>query len=120
MTILIVDDDPDQLSLRSMVLAESGFETVQALDTASAKALAAEHRPQVAVVDLRLPSESDGLELLRALKLGDSAIRLLVLTGASPERLLRSPEASLVDDVFTKPASIRELIKRLQTYQREA
>ena len=84
MTVLIVDDDADQLNLRSMVLAKNGFETLQALDKASAKKLAALHHPEAAVVDLRLPTESEGLELLRALKLGDSAIRFSCLREHPP------------------------------------
>jgi two-component system, OmpR family, KDP operon response regulator KdpE len=118
MTVLIVDDDPDQLNLRGMVLSQNGFETLQALDKASAKTLAALHRPEAAVVDLRLPTERDGFELLRALKLGDSGIRLLVLTGASAEAVRHTPEANLIDDVLTKPASVRELIEHLRRYQR--
>jgi DNA-binding response OmpR family regulator len=120
MTVLIVDDDADQLNLRSMVLAKSGFETLQALDKASAKALAALHHPQAAVIDLRLPTESEGLELLRSLKLGDSAIRLLVLTGASADAVRHTPEANIIADVLTKPASARELIAHLRRYERNA
>ena len=103
MTILIVDDDPEQLNLRSMVLAQSGFETVLAGDAAEAKELAMRHRPHAAVVDLRLPRVSDGLELLRSLRLEHTGMKLIVLTGCSRESVMNTAESSWVTRYSLSP-----------------
>jgi CheY-like chemotaxis protein len=68
MKVLVADDDPDQLSLRSMLLERSGFQTMGAADPVSAAELAASQKPECAVIDLRLPTEERGLWLISELK----------------------------------------------------
>lgn len=114
MKILVVEDDLDQLSLRALVLARSGFETFEASDAASALKIAGEHAPQCAVVDLRLPTEQAGLALIRGFRDLDARLWIVVLTGADPTRFKRLPEAALVNDVFTKPVCSADLIARLK------
>ena len=116
MKVLVVEDNPDQLAVRTMLIESSGFEVLGAVDRKSAMESAGLGRPVCAVVDLRLPKESDGLQLIRELKHGDPAIRLIVLTGADPARFKRRPEAELVEVVMRKPASSGELIQRLKEF----
>ena len=66
MRVLLADDDPDQLSLRCMLLERSGFEAMGAGDYVSAVELAAIQKPECAVVDLRLPTEELGLRLVES------------------------------------------------------
>jgi DNA-binding response OmpR family regulator len=120
MKILVVDDDRDQLSLRSMLIERSGFETMEASDGASAMELAAARKPACAVLDLRLPTEDAGLQLIRDLKNLDAAMHLIVLTGGDPQRLGRHPEVKLVDELMTKPASSADLIARLRNFEASA
>lgn len=105
MTVLVVDDDPDQLLLRGMLLRQSGFETAEATDLPTALELAETYKPQLAVLDWRLPTEEMGLRLIRQLKTLNPAIRLFVLTGADPSRFSRHAERQLVDDVLLKGCS---------------
>ncbi len=114
MRVLLADDDCDQLQLRSMLLARSGFETLEAPDLSSALKLAAEQKPQCAVVDLRLPTEDIGLRLIRELKDLDAGIHLFVLTGADPEKFALRPERRLVDQVIVKGSSWSYLLRQLQ------
>jgi two-component system response regulator RegA len=113
MKVLLVDDDPDQLLLRGMLLRQSGFETAEATDILSAIEMALAYKPPLAVVDLRLPDEETGLSLIRQLKTLDPAIKLFVLTGADPTRFARHPESQLVEDVFVKGSSA-QLTQRLR------
>ena len=117
MTILIVDDDRDQRELRSLLLARNGFEAVPAADKASAKRLAAMHRPEAAVVDLGLPTVQDGLELIRDLKALNSAMRVVVLTGSTRSALAKDIDSAPVDDLFIKPASTAALVRKLRSYE---
>lgn len=105
MKVLLVDDDLDQLMLRGMLLRQFGFETAEATDIESAMEMAAECELQLAVLDLRLPTEQSGLSLIRQLKAQNPAIKLFVLTGADPKRFARYPERQLVEDVLLKGSS---------------
>jgi two-component system response regulator RegA len=77
---LIVDDDRVLRERLARALRDRGHETITACDFDEAIALAVRHRPERAVVDLRMPGRS-GLELVRELLATDATIRIIVLTG---------------------------------------
>jgi DNA-binding NtrC family response regulator len=115
MKVLLADDDPDQLSLRSLLLERSGFETIGAADHVSAAELAASEKPECAVVDLCLPTEERGLWLIGELKRLDPTIHILVLTGGNPVSLARQAAAALVEEIIVKGASSGPLIRKLKS-----
>lgn len=115
MKVLLADDDRDQLALRSLLLERSGFETIRASDWVSAAELAAAEKPECAVIDLRLPTEELGLELISELKRLDPAIRIVVITGGNPERVARQPVAKLIEEIVLKGASSGLLIRKLKS-----
>ncbi len=115
MKVLVVDDDPDQLVLRTMLLEQTGFETIRAADAGSAADLAAAEKPECAVVDLRLPTEELGLELIRELKRLDPAIHIVVITGGNPERVAREPVADLIEEILQKGGPSGLLISKLKS-----
>ena len=67
--VLIVDDHARNLKLARDVLLAAGFRTLVARNAAEAIALAAEHLPDVILMDLRLP-DMDGAEAARILAHG--------------------------------------------------
>ena len=113
MKVLLADDDEDQLAIREMLVAHSGFETLTASDAHSALRAAIISRPACAIVDLRFPTEELGLRLIRGLKKIDGQMRILVLTG-NPDALLRKPERALVEDVIQKGEPSGNLIRKLK------
>ncbi len=116
MKVLLVDDDVEQLSIRTMLLEKSGFAVVKASDAKRAREVAAEHRPNCVLMDLNVPTYADGLALIHDLKAMDDNVRVLILTGSDPRRFRQYPEARLVDGVFGKPTSSAALIRKLKTY----
>ncbi len=66
--VLIVDDNEKNRKLAGSILSAAGFRTIEAATATVALALAAEHVPDVVLMDLRLP-DIDGAEAAR--KLGD-------------------------------------------------
>lgn len=100
-----------------MLLAERGFDTVEASDCDSAIRMATAERPQCAVIDLRFPTEELGLRTVRELKKLDPNMHVLLLTGGHVDRLARRPEAALVDRILVKGNCSAELIARLGVIQ---
>ena len=83
-SVLIVDDHPVvRRGLRALLEVQDGIEvTGEAGDGATALALAAEHAPDVILLDLKLPG-MDGIAVLGELRARDSGARVLVLTSAT-------------------------------------
>jgi CheY-like chemotaxis protein len=103
-TVLLVEDDPDQLELRRMILEQAGH-TVYAADGV-AQALA-QPAAGVAVVDLRIPAAADGLGLLEQLKERNPAMKCVVLTGWKQD--LADLPAN-VEQVLEKPVRTKALL----------
>ena len=83
-SVLIVDDHPVvRRGLRVLLEVQDGIEVAgEAGDGAAALALAAEHAPDVILLDLKLPG-LDGIAVLGELRARASAARVLVLTSAT-------------------------------------
>ena len=64
--VLIVDDNEKNLKLVRDVLRAAGFRTLDAASGAQAIRLAAEHTPDLVLLDLRLP-DMDGVDVVREL-----------------------------------------------------
>ncbi len=111
MKVLIVEDDPDQLALRSMLLSQSGFETLAAADAPHAIELTVAHKPECAIVDLHLPTRELGLRLVRDLKKIDPAVYVIVLSG-SHTRPITGTQA-MIDAMVTKGSSSATLVRKL-------
>lgn len=118
--VLIADDDEDQLIVRSLLLECAGFSVSRASDVSSALRLAAATQPHCAVVDLRLPTEAEGLRLIRELKGMTEDLELFVLTGADPKGLLAGPEGAFVREVLLKPIASGRLIECLKQVELRA
>jgi DNA-binding NarL/FixJ family response regulator len=80
-SIMIADDHPVvREGIRSMIADEPGMELVaEAHDGAQAVSLYEEHRPDVVLIDLRMP-RMDGITAIREIVKAHPAARLLALT----------------------------------------
>lgn len=140
MRIVIVDDDPlVRMGLKAIVGSEPGWEVVaEAGDGRQALAVVAEHRPDIVLMDVRMPN-LDGLAATRQITAGDSGAKVLVLTtfevdeyvfeamraGAAGFVLKRVPPAELIEAVrivaagesLLFPASTRGVIERFAAPQ---
>ncbi len=138
MRIVIVDDDPlVRMGLKAIVGSEVGWDVVaEAGDGREALAVVDEHRPDVVLMDIRMP-HMDGLEATREITAGESGAKVIVLTtfevdeyvfeamraGASGFVLKRVPPAELIEAVrvvaagesMLFPSSTRRVIERFAT-----
>jgi len=113
--ILVVDDEPDILSILVYQLSREGYRVSTAVNGRSAIDTAIEEGPDLVVLDLMLP-ELDGYEVLEHLRQNDSTkeIPVILLTARSAEEeRLRGFERG-ADDYVTKPFSPRELVARVK------
>lgn len=115
--ILVVDDDPDILSLMEEALSFHGYEITTARNGREALELVAESAPDLLLLDLKMPVV-DGYEVIRRLKAADAtrAIPIVVIT-ASPVDKERDKIQVLgmgADQYLTKPLSIENLIHEIK------
>jgi CheY-like chemotaxis protein len=81
--VVVADNDPDALDLVVEDLRHGGMDVVgRAADGDGAMALCEQERPDVLVVDYRMPPGPNGLEVARAVRrsLGTAAPRMILYT----------------------------------------
>jgi two-component system cell cycle response regulator DivK len=115
--VLIVDDSDKNRKLAREVLRAAGFRTLEAARGREAIASATEHRPDVILLDLRLP-DMDGTAVARELRAGAETERIaIVALSASPiagggKRLM----ATDFDGYLQKPIDIRAFPEQVHRY----
>ena len=113
--ILIVDDEPDLLTVLKFGLEAEGFDVLQASDGEQGLALARQTLPDLMVLDLMLP-RMDGYKVCRALKFDEryQQIPIFILSARSGETDRRLALELGADEVHTKPYDMRALIGRIR------
>lgn len=107
MYVLVVDDDVAAVSIRRLLLEYHGHRVTVATNVDEASAA---ERPDVVVLDLRLPEPEQGLALIR--EFHDAGVRIVVLCG-NPGDLDGRKEAALVAEILTKPVRAEQLISAI-------
>jgi two-component system, response regulator RegA len=109
-SLLVVEDDDRLRERLARALGDRGYETRQAGDYDAALRLAREDSPECALVDLRMPGDRTGLDVIRDLKALDEAITIVVLTGygsiATAVEAVRLGAA----EYLTKPSDVDQIV----------
>jgi two-component system response regulator AtoC len=105
--ILIVDDDPAIRALLSDYLTHDGTQTLEAESGASALATLARERPDLVLLDMRLP-DADGLEVLDSIR-AQSEVPVVVITAdSSSSRTIRAMQGGAYD-YLVKPLELAQV-----------
>ncbi len=106
--ILIVDDDPDQVTLFSLMLRHLPCQLLTAADGYQALDLIQHEKPDVVLLDLALPG-INGLDVLRTVRADQrfSDTKVIIITAALSR--LTSSDVALADDVIRKPVTRLQL-----------
>jgi two-component system nitrogen regulation response regulator NtrX len=80
-SVLIVDDEPNIRRMVGALLASEGYEVREAPDGARGVALATEAEPDIALVDLMMPGEMDGMAVLAALRERAPELPVVMMSG---------------------------------------
>jgi two-component system, OmpR family, alkaline phosphatase synthesis response regulator PhoP len=115
-TILVVDDEPKIAQLARDYLEHAGFRVLTAADGRAALRAVSRERPDLIVLDLRLP-DIDGLDVTRTLRKA-SAVPIIMLTARDEESDKLIGLELGADDYMTKPFSPKELVARVRAVLR--
>jgi DNA-binding response OmpR family regulator len=116
-TILIVDDEADVREVLEEYFTSHGYAAIAAESAGAAKAMAAQHPVDLALVDIHMPGE-DGLSLARHLRERYATIAIVMLTSAGTvvDRIVGLEMGA--DDYVPKPFDPRELEARVKSVLR--
>ncbi len=115
--ILIVDDEPDVVSLIERTLTSDGFEVVKAYDGIGALDLVSTEKPDLVLLDLMMPMMS-GYEVCQQIKSNPQTrnIPVVCLSSAhTPDARAHSLKAGAVE-LITKPFFPQELIAQIRRH----
>jgi two-component system phosphate regulon response regulator PhoB len=121
LTILIADDEPNQLELLSYNLEQAGFTVMQAKNGQDALQKIENHAPDLVILDWMMPHLS-GIELCRLLRSRSDTMLLPIIIlsarGEEGDRTLGLDSGA--DDYMSKPFSPRELVSRVKALLRRS
>ncbi len=113
--VMVVDDDPDTLTILAHYLKREGFATVEVASGRECLRLIRETPVDVILLDLMMP-EMDGFQVLRALKNNpDTAEIPVIMITARDDIDARAEGMNLgVSDFLAKPVFRRQLANRVR------
>ncbi|GAE31278.1 MULTISPECIES: response regulator [Halalkalibacter] len=112
--ILVVDDQYGIRVLLSEILQKDGYVMSDAANGAQALKLVEKDRPDLVLLDMKIPG-MDGLEILRRIKEHDESIRVIMMTAYGELNLINEAMSLGAVTHFAKPFDIddiREVIRK--------
>lgn len=117
--ILVVDDDASMRYLMEVALGGEGYEVRTEPDGRDVEAVVVQFRPDLAVLDVRLPVGPDGYAIARRLRAA-SDIPILFLTVADSHEERGAGFEAGADDYLSKPVDLDELSWRIRALLRRS
>jgi DNA-binding response OmpR family regulator len=116
-TVLVIDDDDSLRDTIGLLLEQEGFKALLEADGKAGYERALSARPDLIVVDLRLPAMS-GIDICKSLRLAkiDTPIIVLSAVGEEVDKVLLLEIGA--DDYIVKPFGARELMARIRAILR--
>jgi DNA-binding NtrC family response regulator len=117
-TVILVDDDRSNTTLLKMLLEMDGFKVVAC--PGESQAIAAAHNGVGAfIIDCNLAQGEDGVELLRAIRNGDTPATLdcPVIMTSGDDRRVREAEQAGATEFLLKPFSPTSLSNLLRSME---
>ena len=117
--VLVVEDDVPIAAALEIALSSERYEVKVLEDGTALSRVADDFRPDLAVLDVRLPVGPDGYALARTLR-DRSTLPILFLTAADAVEDRLAGFTVGADDYLVKPFSMAELLARVQALLRRA
>lgn len=113
--ILLVEDNPLNLKLATVILENAGYEVIQAVDAEAAEEAIRRRRPDVILMDMGLP-EKDGFTFTRELRLDPKTSEIPVLAVTS--YAMKGDEQRAMEagcrGYLTKPIDRKALLREVE------
>ncbi|MCS6870969.1 MAG: response regulator [Anaerolineae bacterium] len=113
-TALVLEDDRDLRQMFSEALQASGFDVVSAGTVPEAIALLADYSPQIAFVDMNLPDQQSGMDLVRYIRSQAHLVATKVVVVTANRQMQDIAEQMDIDLFLLKPVSIAEMLRLAQ------
>jgi len=117
--ILVVDDEPTFVKLISQTLTHRGYEVLTAGDGQEALRLLFANKPDLVLLDVKMPKMDGWQTCSRIRELSDVPIVMLTGKQKSEEDIVRGLDYG-ADDYLIKPVGSRELVARVRAMLRRA
>jgi DNA-binding response OmpR family regulator len=113
--IMVVDDDPDTVTILARYLQREGFATIEALSGPQCLKLVGEKHVDVILLDLMMPA-MDGFQVVRALKNNPATADIPIIMVTARDDIESRAEGMRVgvSDFLAKPVSRRQLANRIK------
>lgn len=115
---MLVEDDPDVRSMLRLLLEDENYRVVECGDAEQAIERIDGERPDLLLVDLKLPGKS-GLDLVRVVRSTNQVPIIVVTAQIDTHDVVAALELG-ADDYITKPFVPRELLARSRALMRRA
>ena len=116
--VLIVDDEESIRKFLRVTLASQKYTIIEASTGQEALLRAAEHKPEIVILDLKLP-DMDGIEVTRLLREWTQVpIVILSVRGSESDKIAALDAGA--DDYLTKPFGVGELLARVRAALRRS
>lgn len=114
-SVLLVEDNEDNLRIYSTILTHSGYEVIEAVDGEAALEAVRQRRPGLILMDISIP-KIDGWELTRRLKADPETAEIPIV--ALTAHALAADRAMAIevgcDGYIPKPAEPREVLAEVR------
>ena len=111
--VLIIDDDERFRARLCRAFELRGWEAFGAADGAAARTIAVEVEPDLALVDLKLASES-GLDVVRQLRNLNATFSIIMLTGYGDLATTIEAIKHGADQYLTKPVDVEQILSAFE------
>ena len=117
--ILVVDDEPNMAQLLAEYLTEQGYQVVTAHGGIEALAKIDLEKPQVILLDVRMPG-MDGVEVLRLIRSFDTEVGILMISANDDIELAKQTIEMGAFDYTLKPVDFAYLSRAVDTMMARA
>lgn len=104
-TVLVVDDEKDLCTILDNSLSLDGYRVISAFDGKRALQLAKKEKPDVILLDIKIPG-MDGIEVLRRIKRMKKKIVVVMITAHGSLETAREAMELGAYDYVTKPIDL--------------
>lgn len=117
MAILLIEDEPNIISVIKRGLADFGFEVSVATNGLTGLQMLLEHTFDLVILDVMLPN-MDGIQVCKRIRENNQTLPVLMLTALDSTENIVTGLDSGADDYMVKPFKMAELAARLRTLLR--